>query len=102
MLAITSVAVIAAAMPMGYKPKRLGTPAGTRRVQVPKTSGHEDEPFYPQSPERGQRSVRAVMLAVAEMDIKGVSTREVEAILHQFGIEGLSSTQVEVTATIAP
>lgn len=86
----------------GYKPKRLGTPAGTHRVQVPKTSGHEDEPFYPQSPERGQRSVRAVMLAVAEMDIKGVSTREVEAILHQFGIEGLSSTQVEVTATIAP
>ena len=86
----------------GYKPKRLGTPAGTHRVQVPKTSGHEDEPFYPQSPERGQRSVRAVMLAEAEMDIKGVSTREVEAILHPFGIEGLSSTQVEVTATIAP
>jgi len=77
----------------GYKPKRLDTPGGTLMVQVPKTAGHEDEPFYLQSLERGQRSVRAVMLAVAEMYIKGVSTREVEAILRQFGIEGLSSTQ---------
>jgi putative transposase len=42
--------------------------------------------------------VRAVMLAVADMYIKGVSTREVEAILHQFGIEGLSSTQVSRAA----
>ena len=38
------------------------------------------------------------MLAVAEMYIKGVSTREVEAILRQFGIEGLSSTQVSRAA----
>jgi len=82
----------------GYKPKRLDTPAGTLMVQVPKTAGHEDEPFYPQSLERGQRSVRAVMLAVAEMYVKGVSTREVEAILRQFGIEGLSSTQVSRAA----
>jgi transposase-like protein len=67
-------------------------------VQVPKTAGHEDEPFYPQSLERGQRSVRAVMLAVAEMYVKGVSTREVEAVLRQFGIEGLSSTQVSRAA----
>ena len=82
----------------GYKPKRLDTPAGTITVQVPKTAGHENEPFYPQSLERGQRSVRAVMLAVAEMYIKGVSTREVEAILRQFGIESLSSTQVSRAA----
>ena len=38
------------------------------------------------------------MLAVAEMYIKGVSTRKVEAILRQFGIEGLSSTQVSRAA----
>jgi len=55
----------------GYKPKRIDTPAGTVSVQVPKTAGHEGEPFYPQSLERGRRSVRAVMLAVAEMYIKG-------------------------------
>ncbi len=31
----------------GGKPKRIDTPAGTLRVNVPKTSGHA-EPFYPQ------------------------------------------------------
>jgi pimeloyl-ACP methyl ester carboxylesterase len=70
----------------GTKPKRIDTPAGTVNVQVPKTAGHEGEPFYPQSLERGRRSVRAVMLAVAEMYIKGVSTRDVEAVMREFGI----------------
>ena len=55
----------------GSKPKRVDTPAGTVTVQVPKSAGHDGEPFYPQSLERGRRSVRAVMLAVAEMYIKG-------------------------------
>ena len=45
----------------GTKPKRIDTPAGTVTVQVPKSAGHENEPFYPQSLERGRRSVRAVM-----------------------------------------
>jgi len=78
----------------GTKPKRIDTPAGTVTVQVPKTAGHEGTAFYPQSLERGRRSVRAVMLAVAEMYIKGVSTREVEAVMREFGIESLSSSQV--------
>lgn len=63
-------------------------------MQVLKTAGHEGEPFYPHSLERGRRSVRALMLAVAEMYIKGVSTREAEAVMRDFGIESLSSTQV--------
>lgn len=78
----------------GYKPKRIDTPAGTVTLQVPKTAGHDGEAFYPQSLERGQRSSRAVMLAVAEMYIKGVSTRQAEDVMRQFGIESLSSTQV--------
>ena len=78
----------------GYKAKRVDTPAGSVSVQVPKTAGHGDTPFYPQSLERGRRSVRAVMLAVAEMYIKGVSTRDVEAVMAEFGIESLSSSQV--------
>ncbi|MDP1924953.1 MAG: IS256 family transposase [Polaromonas sp.] len=84
----------------GYKPKRIDTPAGTVSVQVPKTAGHEGEPFYPQSLERGRRSVRAVMLAVAEMYIKGVSTREVESVMREFGIESLSSSQVSRAARL--
>jgi putative transposase len=84
----------------GYKPKRIDTPAGTVTVDVPKTAGHDGAPFYPQSLERGRRSVRAVMLAVAEMYIKGVSTREVEAVMREFGIESLSSSQVSRAAKL--
>ena len=61
---------------------------------MPKTAGYEGEPFYPQSLERGRCSVRAVMLAVAEMYIKGVSTREVKAVMCQFGTKRLSFSQV--------
>ncbi len=96
----------------GYKPKRIDTPAGTVTVGVPKTAGHGGAPFYPQSLERGRRSVRAVMLAVAEMYIKGVSTREDEplcaigsstmanAVMREFGIESLSSSQVSRAAKL--
>ena len=84
----------------GYKPKRIDTPAGTVNVQVPKTAGHDGEPFFPQSLERGRRSVRAVMLAVAEMYVKGVSTREAEAVMREFGIESLSSSQVSRAARL--
>ena len=84
----------------GYKSKRIDTPAGTVSVPVPKTAGHEGEPFYPQSLERGRRSVRAVMLAVAEMYVKGVSTRDAEAVMREFGIESLSSSQVSRAAKL--
>ena len=81
----------------GYKSKKVDTPAGTLSINVPKTAGLREscgEPFFPQSLERGRRSSRAVMLAVAEMYIKGVSTRDAEAVMKEFGIESLSSTQV--------
>lgn len=84
----------------GYKPKRIDTPAGTVTVQVPKSADHQGQPFYPQSLERGRRSVRAVMLAVAEMYIKGVSTRDAEAVMREFGIESLSSSQVSRAAKL--
>lgn len=83
----------------GTKPKRLDTPAGSLTVNVPKTAGH-DQPFYPQSLERGRRSTRAVMLAVAEMYVKGVSTRDAEAVMREFGIESLSSSQVSRAAKL--
>jgi transposase-like protein len=66
---------------------------GTLTVAVPK-SAKAQQPFYPASLERGMRSSRAVMLAAAEMYIQGVSTRDVEKIMQQFGLESLSSSQV--------
>ena len=59
----------------GINPKRINTPAGTLTADVPKTAGTE-KPLYPLSLERGTRSSRALMLAVAEIYIKGVSTRD--------------------------
>ena len=83
----------------GTRPKKIDTPAGTVRVEVPKTADH-DAPFYPQALERGRRSCRAVMLAVAEMYIKGVSTRDTEAVMREFGLESLSSSQVSRAAAL--
>ena len=77
----------------GYKSKKVDTQSGTLTLDIPKTTG-TDEPFYPKSLERGRRACRAVMLAAAEMYVKGVSTRDVEKVLAEFGIEGMSSTQV--------
>ena len=54
----------------GYKPKRIDTPAGTVTLDVPKTAGHDGDPFYPQSLERGRRSVRAVQQELKRRTVK--------------------------------
>ena len=51
----------------GYETKRLDPPAGTITLEVAKTKNHDGDPFYPTALERGRRSCRAVMLALAEM-----------------------------------
>jgi putative transposase len=83
----------------GTKPKKIDTPLGTLTLDVPKTAGAA-QPFFPRSLERGRRSTRAILLAAAEMYVKGVSTRAVEKVLAEFGIEGLSSTQVSRAAAL--
>src|ERR687898_631093 len=72
----------------GYKPKILDTPAGTLTVQVPKTRD-ADEPFFPQSLERGRRSCRAVMLAIAEMSEAEVHWRSFLDDLVGRGLRGV-------------
>ena len=83
----------------GFKAKRVDTPAGTLRLNIPKTAG-SDEPFYPVALERGSRSNRALMLAAAEMYIKGVSTRDVEKVFKELGVESLSASQVSRAAKL--
>lgn len=80
----------------GYKPKTAKTRIGELHLQIPKTRDLESglNPFYPQSLERGDRSERALKLAVAEMYVQGVSTRKVKAITEELcGLE-ISSSQV--------
>jgi putative transposase len=83
----------------GYKPKTVDTPAGALTLRVPKSRGCE-EPFFPQSLERGRRSSRAVMLAIAQMYVQGVSTRDAAKVMAEFGLESLSSTQVSRAAAL--
>jgi transposase-like protein len=76
----------------GYKPKTLQARVGPLAVQIPQVRG--GVPFYPAALERGLRSERALLLAIAEAYVQGVSTRKVSAILEQLcGLE-VSSTHV--------
>ena len=85
----------------GFKPKTMRTRVGEVSLRIPQTRGyHDDEgrPFYPKSLERGVRSERAMTLAVAEMYVKGVSTRKVTAVVEKLcGLE-VTSTQVSRAA----
>ena len=81
----------------GYKSKRVDTPAGALSVSVSKTSDHLEgcsKQFFLQSMERRRRFSPAVILAVAVMYIKGISTRDAEAVMKEFGIESLTSIQI--------
>lgn len=75
----------------GFKPKMLNTRMGTLDLQIPQVRGIS---FYPQCLEKGSRSEKALKVAVAEMYLKGVSTRKVEAITHALCGMDFTSTQV--------
>lgn len=76
----------------GFKPKRLNTRMGKIDLQIPQVRG--DESFYPSALEQGQRSERALKLALAEMYIQGVSTRKVTQIMETLCGTQVSSSQV--------
>ncbi|MGE3315720.1 MAG: transposase, partial [Planctomycetaceae bacterium] len=81
----------------GYKPKTLRTRVGEITVDVPQTRGFD---FYPSTLERGERSERALKLAVAEMYVQGVSTRKVAAITEELCGFEVSSSQVSRAAQL--
>jgi len=75
----------------GYKPKTVDTRMGRIIVDVPQVRG--DIEFYPSALEKGCRSERALKVAIAEMYVKGISTRRVTGVLGKMcGLE-ISSTQ---------
>ena len=63
----------------GYKPKTVDTRMGRLVVDVPQVRG--DVEFYPSALEKGCRSERALKVAIAEMYVKGISTRRVTGVL---------------------
>ncbi|MFC1676177.1 IS256 family transposase [Planctomycetota bacterium] len=82
----------------GYKPKTVDTRIGKLMVDVPQVRGDVD--FYPSALERGCRSERALKLAIAEMYVKGISTRRVTDVLEKMCGLQISSTQVSRVAKI--
>jgi putative transposase len=86
----------------GFKPKRLSSRAGMLDLRIPQVRpmpGKNALEFYPQSLERGIRSERALKLAIAEMYLKGVSTRRVAQITEQ--LCGLDVTSAQVSRATA-
>lgn len=75
----------------GFKNKNLQTRFGKLELQVPQTRNCE---FYPSCLEKGERSEKALKLALAEMYVGGVSTRKVKKIVEELCGSQVSSTQV--------
>lgn len=77
----------------GYKPKTLVTHNGKLRLQIPQVRD-SDRPFYPKSLERGTRYERALKLAIAEMYVKGVSTRKIQSVFDKICDANITADQV--------
>jgi len=81
----------------GFKPKTVNSRLGKLALEVPQT---RDVDFYPSALERGERSERALKLAVAEMYVQGVSTRKVAQITQELCGLDVSSSQVSRAAAL--
>lgn len=81
----------------GFKSKTVKTAIGALDLRVPQT---RDGGFYPGFLEKGQRCERALKIALAEMYVQGVSTRNVTAILQELCGCEISSTEVSRAAKL--
>ncbi|MCZ6769768.1 MAG: IS256 family transposase, partial [Acidobacteria bacterium] len=75
----------------GFKDKTVATRVGRLKLKIPQVRNLS---FYPKSLERGCRSEKALKLAIAEMYVKGVSTRKVSRITERLCGTEISATQV--------
>jgi transposase-like protein len=76
----------------GYRERLLSTTVGDLALRIPKL---RKGTYFPDGIiERYSRSDRALVAAVAEMYVAGVSTRKVEKVAAEMGVESLSASQV--------
>jgi transposase-like protein len=83
----------------GYRPRRWDTRAGTIALEIPKLRSGSYFPDWLITPRR--RAERALVAAIADAYLAGVSTRRVDKLVRTLGIEGISKSQVsEIAAAL--
>ena len=76
----------------GYRSRRWDTRVGSIELAVPKLRKGS---YFPEWLLRARkRGEQALMSVVAECYLQGVSTRKVDAVVQQLGIEGISKSEV--------
>jgi putative transposase len=75
----------------GYKPRTLLTRYGELELLKPQ---FREFPFETQIFEKYSRVEKAILSAVAESYLRGVSTRRVDKIMTSLGVEGISASSV--------
>lgn len=81
----------------GFKERKYLSRVGELDLKIPQT---RDVAFYPSCLEKGERTERALMLALAEAYVQGVSTRKVKGIVEELCGTTLSSTTVSNYAKV--
>ena len=75
----------------GYKPRQLYTRVGTLHLRVPQT---RDGEFYPSILQRYQRSEKALVAALSEAYVQGVSTRKMAKVTERLLGKEFSATTI--------
>jgi putative transposase len=84
----------------GFRPRTMNTRVGTLELQVPRLRSGQ---FSTQLFERYQRSEQALVLALMEMVVNGVSTRKVQRITEELcGVDFSKSTVSELCKQLDP
>lgn len=80
----------------GYRSRRWDTRAGTIELEIPKLRSGSYFPDWLIAPRR--RAEKALVAAIADAYLAGVSTRRVDKLVRTLGIEGISKSQVSEIA----
>jgi transposase-like protein len=80
----------------GYRTRRWDTRAGTIDLEIPKLRSGSYFPDWLVAPRR--RAEKALVAAIADAYLAGVSTRRIDKLVRQLGIDGISKSQVSEIA----
>ena len=76
----------------GYRPRGWETRVGEIELLIPKK--RSGPAYFPSFLEPRRRSERAIVAVVLEASVNGVSTRKVDRLVEQLGIDGMSKDRV--------